>query len=511
MSGSTGVTKQLRVLLYLLLCHGISTTFMPKDPKVTAVFGQQVVLPCLFQDSDSSVQVLQVNWYLAPPGASRQEIAVIHDQHGLAVHDSYKDRVARYANSVTENGAIILKTVALADEGQYVCRVTTFPRGTFENTVTLSVLVAPHTTLNAVPELTEKLKSTVVASCMAEGRPIPSITWETELEGTWESKTVSLGSVEAITSDFILWPHRSMNGKELACVVNHPALPETRRITHKLNVRYPPDVNIKNSMDWYIGLVGGTLECIGDGNPIPTNYTWRRDNGSFSEGVKIKQGILTFEKPLTESDSGVYFCSVVNEVGRKEGQTEITVHATAAHKRIDFVTHTVIAVGVLAVVLIALLVVAVCFVTRYHRKKKKELRIKLEEFSTLSRGNSIRRVNSISIRTQTDENVPLQEANHLNTTRELSTASVGGNSFNPPSQIDELERRSSSTITTVREIEVQTEMEVLASLEAEESVNSTDNQEEIQIAMSHFYPENGTLRPKPTCNGIYITRKENFV
>ncbi|XP_043915420.1 nectin-4 isoform X2 [Protopterus annectens] len=485
-SGSKRVTKQLHGLLCLLLCHGISTTFIPKDPKVIAIFGQQVVLPCLFQESDNRVQVVQVNWYLAPPGASREEIAVIHDQHGLAVHDSYKDRVERYAKSVAENGAIVLKTVAVADEGQYVCRVTTFPSGTFENTVTLSVFMAPLMTLKHVPELTERLKSTAVASCVAEARPIPSISWETELEGTWDSKTVSLGNVEVITSDFILWPHRSMNGKELICVVTHPALSEPKRMTYKMNVRYPPDVTIKRDTDWYIGLVGGTLKCIGDGNPVPTNYTWRRQNGSFSEGVKIEKGILKFEKPLTEADSGIYFCSVANEVGRKESQTEILVHAAAAARHTDFVNTTVIVIGVVAVVLIALLAIAVGLVTRYHRKKKKELTIKLEEFSTLSRGNSIRRVNSISIRTQ-------------------------GNSFNLPSQIDELERRSSSTIATVREIEVQTEMEVLTSQEADEALSSTDSHGEIQTAMTHFYPENGTLRPKPTCNGIYITRKENFV
>lgn len=72
-------------------------------------------------------------------------------------------------------------------------------------------------------------------------------------------------------------------------------------------------------------------------------------------------------------------------------------------------------------------------------------------------------------------------------------------------QSEEPEGRSYSTLTTVREIETQTE---LLSGRAEEE---EDRDEGIKQAMNHFVQENGTLRAKPTGNGIYINGRGHLV
>lgn len=75
-------------------------------------------------------------------------------------------------------------------------------------------------------------------------------------------------------------------------------------------------------------------------------------------------------------------------------------------------------------------------------------------------------------------------------------------------QSEEPEGRSYSTLTTVREIETQTELLSPGSGRAEEE---EDRDEGIKHAMNHFVQENGTLRAKPTGNGIYINGRGHLV
>jgi hypothetical protein len=75
-------------------------------------------------------------------------------------------------------------------------------------------------------------------------------------------------------------------------------------------------------------------------------------------------------------------------------------------------------------------------------------------------------------------------------------------------QSEEPEGRSYSTLTTVREIETQTELLSPGSGRTEED---DDQDEGIKQAMNHFVQENGTLRAKPTGNGIYINGRGHLV
>lgn len=75
-------------------------------------------------------------------------------------------------------------------------------------------------------------------------------------------------------------------------------------------------------------------------------------------------------------------------------------------------------------------------------------------------------------------------------------------------QSEEPEGRSYSTLTTVREIETQTELLSPGSEQAEEEEGRDEG---IKQAMNHFVQENGTLRAKPTGNGIYINGRGHLV
>lgn len=98
----------------------------------------------------------------------------------------------------------------------------------------------------------------------------------------------------------------------------------------------------------------------------------------------------------------------------------------------------------------------------------------------------------------------------------------------PPRQSEEPEGRSYSTLSTVREIETQTEVPVAPLLPAPAGKDPKEEEEDggsgggggggviggddpIKQAMTHFVQENGMLQAKPTTNGIYINGRGHLV
>lgn len=96
--------------------------------------------------------------------------------------------------------------------------------------------VPPLPILNPGPPLEEGQGRTLAASCTAEGSPVPSVRWETEVRGTNATRRSAHARSASVTSEFFLVPGRSMNGKSLTCVVAHPGLRHEKRITHLLSV-----------------------------------------------------------------------------------------------------------------------------------------------------------------------------------------------------------------------------------------------------------------------------------
>lgn len=336
----------------------------------------------------------------------------------------------------------------------------------------------PLPSLNPGPPLEEGQGLTLAASCTAEGSPAPSVTWDTEVKGTQSSRSFTHPRSAAVTSEFHLVPSRSMNGQPLTCVVSHPGLLQDRRITHTLQVAFLAEASVRGLEDqnlWQVGREGATLKCLSEGQP-PPKYNWTRLDGPLPSGVRVKGDTLGFP-PLTTEHSGVYVCHVSNELSSRDSQVTVEVlDPEDPGKQVDLVSASVIIVGVIAALLFCLLVVVVVLMSRYHRRKAQQMTQKYEEELTLTRENSIRRLHS--------------------------------HHSDPRSQSEEPEGRSYSTLTTVREIETQTELLSPGSGRTEED---DDQDEGIKQAMNHFVQENGTLRAKPTGNGIYINGRGHLV
>ncbi|CAM5175891.1 unnamed protein product [Eretmochelys imbricata] len=526
MSGSFAPAPAPAAWKLLLLCLAASGSLagvLEMERSVTAVLGKDVVLPCRYRAQEGE-KVVQVTWLKQGAEGQNVEIAVLNLEYGEHIQEPYLGRVLRQAPGPLEDGAIVLKNAVQADEGAYECRLITFPSGNFEGSMTLSVLVPPLPTLNPGPPLEEGQGRTLAASCTAEGNPMPTVTWETQVRGTNSTRHSSHPRSASVTSEFFLVPGRSMNGQTLTCVVSHPGLPHEKRITHVLSVAYLSDASVRGheeEEDWQAGKEGVSLKCLGEGNPPPT-YNWTRLNGPMPEGVKVKGATLLFQRPLTPDDTGVYICQVANRFAAKEVRASISIKAESDLQKVNVVSASVVAVGVIAAVLLCVLVLVVVFMTLYHRRKTRRISEKYEEELTITRENSIRRLyssHSTSTRNQTEETLHLRGDSRQGS---LRGDSLRGTSICSVLS-EEAEGRSYSTLSTVREIETQTEQPPAPALvpeeEKEEKEKEREEEEEeeereentIKAAMTHFVQENGTLRAKPTTNGIYINGRGHLV
>uniref|UniRef100_A0A803XL35 Nectin-4 n=1 Tax=Meleagris gallopavo TaxID=9103 RepID=A0A803XL35_MELGA len=338
--------------------------------------------------------------------------------------------------------------------------------------------------LNPGPALEEGQGRTLAASCTAEGNPVPTVHWETEVRGANTTRQSQHDHSASVTSEFFVVPGRSMNGKSLTCVVAHPGLRHEKRITHQLSVAYLSDVSVLgHTEEWAEGMEGAALTCLGDGNPPPT-YNWTRC-GSVPIPTPVP---IPVPFPLH------LLCTPAAPLCPDEV------------RRVDLVSASVVVVGVIAAVLLCVLVIVVVVMTLYHKRKTKRISEKYEEELTLTRENSIRRLHSSH---STDTRTQLEETLQLRT--ESRQGSLRGDS------LEEAEGRSYSTLSTVREIETQTEVPVSPllspSLEGkevkEEEEDGGDNP--IKQAMTHFVQENGMLQARPSTNGIYINGRGHLV
>ncbi|KAM8819466.1 nectin-4 isoform 2-T2 [Rhynchonycteris naso] len=471
---------------------------------VTVVLGQDARLPCFYR-GDPGEQVAQVAWARVDSGEGAQKLALLHSQYGLHVSPAYEGRVEQPPPPRSPlDGAVLLRNAVQADEGEYECRVSTFPAGSFQAQLRLRVLVPPLPSLNPGPALEEGQGLTLAASCTAEGSPAPNVTWDTEVKGTTSSRSFKHSRSAAVTSEFHLVPSRSMNGQPLTCVVSHPGLIQDQRITHILHVAFLSEASVRGLEDqklWQVGREGAVLKCLSEGQP-PPSYNWTRLDGPLPSGVRVEGDTLGFP-PLTAEHSGIYVCHVSNELSSRDSRVTVEVidPEETSGKPVDLVSASVVVVGVIAAFLFCLLVVVVLLMSLYHRRKAQQMTQKYEEELTLTRENSIRRLHShhTDPRSQPEESVGLRAEGHPDSLKDNSSCSV---------MSEEPEGRSYSTLTTVREIETQTELLSPGSEQAEEA---GDGDEGIKQAMNHFVQENGTLRAKPTGNGIYINGRGHLV
>lgn len=399
-------TQCVALLLLTVVC--VQAVFVEPPQPVTSIRSlgdSETRLPCKYQVLDGQ-QVVQVTWYKEFPDGRKEQIITAHFSDGHKEFGRYSGHVRFENSNPIENSALLIPSTEESDEGSYTCHISTFPNGNFERHIKLKVWILPISSLEPVV-LVEGQSFRVAASCRAVGRPPPRLSWETDLPGQSQNRTSEGGSV---SSHYSLHPLRSMNGKQLDCLVWHPALEQPRRLSNRLEVQYPPDATISSTTEnWFEGLEKAELTCNSGGYPKPHNITWTWKGGALPDGTSVIGGKLLFGRALRMNDSGVYECVVKNSVG--VGKMEYILTTAKKSRLIEptFDNLLLIIICSVAGALVLIMVLIVLLVNRYHRHRNRKLEMQLSEktveINTLSRQASSRRLNSIS----SDPRVPSED------------------------------------------------------------------------------------------------------
>ncbi|XP_041841377.1 nectin-4 [Melanotaenia boesemani] len=417
----TSLLNRLSLCLCVLqiIVTAIKGEFVDLPPKnsLQSLAEEETVLPCRYQPSNGNV-VVQVTWFKKNRDATKDQIITAHRENGQTGFGLWAQRVRFKSSEPTVDSTLVIMSTGLSDEGMYICHISTFPSGNFDNEMSLIVWTIPISSLDPVV-VVEGQAYRQVASCRSIGHPPPHLSWDTELNGQSINRSLDNG---AVSTYFSLHPLRSMNGKKLDCLVWHPAFPGPRRLKNNLVVHFPPDAEVSGyNGDWFVGLENAVLTCASGGNPKPHSFTWSRLGGHLpKDAIADPNGSLVFGRPLNSSDEGIYQCEAVNEVGKAKAEVEIRLTDTQREQtQVNSMMMIMLggAAGGLLLLMLTIIITLTCYHKRKNKRLKQELNDKREEISTLSRQASFRRVNSYSTdaRGATEENIPLKVEGTLRT------------------------------------------------------------------------------------------------
>ncbi|XP_026169770.1 nectin-4 isoform X2 [Mastacembelus armatus] len=506
-------------LLFLLVGWVQADFVEPPQPDTSlrSLAESQTRLPCHYKVEDGQ-KVVQVTWYKELPDGSKDQIITAHFMDGHTEFGRYSGRVRFESSSPTENSALLIPSTEESDEGSYTCHISTFPNGNFERHITLTVWLLPISSLDPVT-LVEGQSFRVAATCRAVGRPIPRLSWDTDLPGQFQNRTSEGGSV---SSYYSLHPLRGMNGKKLDCLVWHPGLEQPRRISNSLVVQYPPDATISAvPSDWYVGLEKAELVCDIGGYPKPQNVTWTWRGGALPDGVSVIGGKLAFGRSIRLNDSGVYGCVVKNNVGVGKTEYVLTVAEKSQRKGGSPDDNLLlIIIGASAGALVIILVIAVLLVNRYHRHRNKKLEIELsektQEINNLSRQNSFRRLNSVS----TDPRVQAEDYALLRVDSRMKNSEMSLDSGLPSSLVPLKAQQDDGVGPREPDVghfsegdspHVEDWAPPRSPEEGHEDDEASSSYQLSKALQNHFYYSNGILRPRPHSNATLLQASPQII
>uniref|UniRef100_A0A8D2NM84 Neurotrimin n=1 Tax=Zosterops lateralis melanops TaxID=1220523 RepID=A0A8D2NM84_ZOSLA len=216
-------------------------------------------------------------------------------------------RVVLLANTKTQY-SIQIQDVDVYDEGPYTCSVQTdnHPK---TSRVHLIVQVSPKI-IEISPDISINEGGNVSLTCLATGRPDPTITW----------RHISPKAVGFISEDEYLeitGITREQSGEYECSASNDVSAPVVQRV--KVTVNYPPYISDAKSTGVPVGQKG-ILLC--EASAVPSaDFQWYKDDKRLAEGQK---GLKVENKPffsrltffnVSEQDYGNYTCVASNQLG----------------------------------------------------------------------------------------------------------------------------------------------------------------------------------------------------
>ncbi|XP_064786350.1 cell adhesion molecule 3-like isoform X1 [Oncorhynchus masou masou] len=343
--------------LLTLLAASVQSNFIvfdddplqPVTQDETASVGGMVTLTCRVAASDNS----SLQW-----SNTAQQTLYFGEKRAL------RDNRIQLNRSTGTELSITIGNVQLSDEGEYTCSIFTMPVRTARATVT--VLGVPDKPQISGYEDTVQEGGKVTLTCTSSGsKPPAKLRWyRNQEELTGRPDVVETNPDEAtytVISELTLTVGRSDDNTLIGCAVDHPSLSPGEKWTEQpIRVLFTPDVTIQPQNDLPREGEKFIIQCIGNGNPKPTSYVWRKKDGELPLMAKVDGSFLLFEM-LNKSDNGVYLCQADNGIGKMQGEYTLLVQDgpdniadPTAMSTSSGVDHAVIG-GVVAVIVFILL------------------------------------------------------------------------------------------------------------------------------------------------------------
>ncbi|OCT91339.1 nectin-3-like protein [Xenopus laevis] len=358
------------VSLLLLAVPGTPQVSVIVDGKVNAKFGSDIKLYCRVETREL---ISQITWQrkLSP----NNENFLTYSKGEEPLHLTPFGERVRFLGNGDLGGSILIPNVTLADEGTYLCIYTTFPSGTKEGEIKLSIWVEPSVEVQLNPVLSGPNPG-VIAECVAfASKPMANISWSPNGFRYTSTEFLTQHSNGTVTVRSQLWmtPSPGLYGHQATCLVSQPDQNFEKYIHFSItNIQYAPQaVHIKVHSEERDLLY---IECWTDGNP-PVTYTWWWENGSIPNDLaQVKGNVVNFTRGNTDYN-GLYVCEAANSIGRNSHSVYLYKYTGAAPQGN---TGAYIAVIVIQSAMIIALAVS-CYLIK--KKKERNLRVGLQLMS----------------------------------------------------------------------------------------------------------------------------------
>ncbi|XP_022524778.1 limbic system-associated membrane protein isoform X2 [Astyanax mexicanus] len=198
-----------------------------------------------------------------------------------------------------------IQKVDVFDEGPYTCSIQTKQQS--KTSQVYLIVQVPANIYRVSEDINVNEGSNVTLSCLANGRPDPSITWRL----LSPSETLEVGEYLEISGIM-----RTQAGRYECKASNDVAAPDVKYVN--VIVNYPPFIKGAKSSETQVGRMG-VLQCDATAVPKP-EFEWYRDDKRLSnmQGVSIQiigTRTLLLVANVTEEDYGNYTCMATNRLG----------------------------------------------------------------------------------------------------------------------------------------------------------------------------------------------------
>ncbi|XP_016147344.1 cell adhesion molecule 3-like isoform X2 [Sinocyclocheilus grahami] len=229
-----------------------------------------------------------------------------------------RDNRIQLVKSTATELIITISDVQLSDDGEYTCSIFTMPVRTARATVT--VLGVPgKPVITGFDDAVEE-GGKVTLTCTSSGsKPPAKLHWYRDQEEIQGRPDVVESNPDeptyTVTSELTLTVTRNDNNALITCAVDHPSIANgDKRTEQPLSVLFSPSMSIQPESDLPREGEKFFLQCVGNGNPEPTAFVWRRKDAELPPLAKVDGAFLRFES-LNKSDNGVYECQADNGIG----------------------------------------------------------------------------------------------------------------------------------------------------------------------------------------------------